>query len=103
MYCKEPANTITFALQFSDLGLPSMKPLLKLIILFAWLYFIAALWQSGQAAAAPPVAWSLPSPGVLSISRKVTDSRRTGHDLPAPPSVARPMPALLLAVPVAGH
>ena len=74
-----------------------MKVFLKFVILGAWLLFLAALWQNGQVSATNTAARSLPSLGMLSISRKMTEARQTTR------SVAWPNPALLLVIPVTGR
>ena len=76
-----------------------MKVLLKFVILCAWLLFVAALWQNCRVPVTSPVAWSHPSLGMLSISRKMTDAQLAVHRLPDMQSVAGPAPQLFLITP----
>ncbi|MEO6038352.1 MAG: hypothetical protein ABIQ93_08065 [Saprospiraceae bacterium] len=80
-----------------------MKSLLKFVILSAWLLFVAALWKNCQLPAGSTTVWSLPSLGMLSISRKIADVRPTTGSLPYSGSAGWPGPELLPVIPVTGR
>ncbi len=103
MYCKEPGISIIFALSILRLSVTAMKVLLKFVVLVAWLVFAAALWQNRwipQATTA--TSWSLPSLGMFSISRKVTEARLPVSSLTDRRSLAWPTPDLLIQLPASG-
>ncbi len=77
-----------------------MKVLLKFVILCAWLLFVAALWQNSRLPVSSTLVWSRPSLGMLSISRKMTETQLPGHQLPDMQSVTWPANELLLVIPV---
>ncbi len=102
MYCKEPAITITFALSNSITRPLTMKVLLKFTILCAWLLFVAALWQIHRAPASQVAGRSLPTSGLLSISRKMTDSQAAAQPLSDPQPMHWPTRDLQLTLPAIG-